>query len=119
MQLAFALQNLTETEIRLLQALDSHPGKTSAEISRLMGWKGQSFHMHLGAFCQRRCSSHMKPPPSGPRSSSGKEIPFWSGIIAEGESVARRWVWRGLKPPIRALLVDRGILQPRRTPKLE
>ena len=109
-KLRIALSNLTKNELKVLTALDEKIGMTSAEISASLDWGGQSFHLHLGNFCRDRLAPLWPAPPSQIRSKENKVIPFFSGIIAEVANEGERWIWRGLKPKVRSLLVELGVL---------
>ena len=51
---AFAGQPMTANERDLIKVLLDHPGSTSSELTRLLGWKAQSWHLHFGMMCAKR-----------------------------------------------------------------
>lgn len=83
---AFRDQPLTETEVAILKVLHKNPRRTSAELSNLLGWEGQSWHLHFGEMCRRRESQLW---PAG--RSEVRDADFYSGILAF-LSLDNRWV---------------------------
>lgn len=104
---AFRAMPMTETERKLVQVLMDHPGSTSTELSRALGWGGQSWHMHFGTMCFLR-EAYLWPAP--PSNRPGQD--FYSGILADLEA-GTRWT---LKLDVAEAFAAIGITPaPRRT----
>lgn len=75
---AFRRRPLTETEHKVVVALLDHPRSTSAQLSRHLGWGGQTWHAHFGHMCGSRrhdlWSGEWVP---------SREAEFYSGILAD------------------------------------
>lgn len=97
---AFQSAPATETEIAVLQILRGNPRSTSSELSGLLGWEGQSWHMHFGEMCRRR--EHQLWPAAR---SEMREADFYSGILAF-LSLDNRWV---MWPEVTEALTEIGI----------
>ena len=77
----------TDTEAALVRALLENPGSSSGELTKAMGWAGDSaWHLHFGTACQKR-AHHLWPAPSAEhrKDLDGKPASFWSGILANYE----------------------------------
>jgi hypothetical protein len=98
---AFRTTPATPTERAVLQVLFNHPAKTSAELSVLLGWEGQSWHMHFGEMCRRREPQLWPATPSDMR-----QADFYSGILAF-LSLDNRWI---IWPEVAKGLSEVGIL---------
>lgn len=83
---SFHIQPPSMTELAVLQVLHRNPRSTSAELSSLLGWEGQSWHMHFGDMCRRRESQLW---PAG--RSEVRDADFYGGILAF-LSLDNRWV---------------------------
>ena len=97
---AFRAQPMTETEAKLVQVLLDHPGSSSTELSRALGWGGQSWHMHFGVMCADR-AVYLWPAPK----SETREVNFYSGILADWSAEGQ---WR-MKPDVTAAFVELGL----------
>jgi hypothetical protein len=75
---AFTARPLSETELKLLTVLLSHPGATSTELTQQLGWRAQFWHPHFGTMCQNREADLW--PAKQSVSRPGKY--FWTGIPA-------------------------------------
>lgn len=82
---AFRRIPLTETEAALVAVLHSNPRTWSKDLTRAMGWQGDSaWHMHFGMMCQRR--GHLlwpAPIAEARKSREGGPATFWSGLLAD------------------------------------
>lgn len=75
----------TETEVKLIAVLLADPRSWSKDLTRAMGWQGDSaWHMHFGMACQRRGHLLWPAPTSEAREArDGKPATFWSGVLAD------------------------------------
>lgn len=97
---AFGRMPMTETERSLIQVLLDNPGATSTELSRALGWEGQTWHMHFGTMCKHR-EVYLWPAP--PSDQPNKD--FYSGILAD-LSEGSHWT---MKPDVAAAFAAMGI----------
>lgn len=100
---AFRVNPMTETEAKIIQVLLDHPGSTSKELSKALGWRAQTWHMHFGTMCSNR-SLHLWPAPRA----EARDADFYSGILAD-LSTDNRWT---MKPDVAAAFAEIG-LRPR------
>ncbi|WP_170339676.1 hypothetical protein [Ruegeria arenilitoris] len=91
----------SETETRLIRVLMDHPGSTSTELSRALGWDAQTWHLHFGTMCKSREADLWPADPSDIRDAS-----FYSGILANFDKRTASWE---LKPEVEAAFRDLGI----------
>ncbi|MCG6121810.1 MAG: hypothetical protein MEP57_03765 [Microvirga sp.] len=96
---AFRVFPMTETEIKITQALLDNPNSTSAELSQALGWGAQSWHMHFGAMCAER-AVYLWPAPK----SEVRATDFYSCILAN-ISADSRWT---MKPEVAVALAEVG-----------
>jgi uncharacterized protein (DUF1778 family) len=75
---AFTALPMSETEAMLIQALLDNPASTTTELSQLVGWKEQSWHLHFGVMCRNR-ASYLWPAPNAEH----RDGKFYSGILAD------------------------------------
>lgn len=75
---AFTAKPMTETEAKLIQVLIDNPGSTSTALTRALGWKAQSWHMHFGTMCADR-ATYLWPAPNADH----RDGKFYSGILAD------------------------------------
>ncbi len=103
---AFTAKPMTEKERDLVQVLLDHPGSTSKELSRALGWEAQSWHLHFGTMCQQR-QGRLWPAARAEK----RDANFYSGILAElspdnrftlRPEVAEGFAALGLKPADKA-----------------
>lgn len=85
---AFTEIPMSDTDVKILQALLDNPGSSSEQLSAFCEWKDKSWHLHFGKMCERRsvylpAVSHY----------GEDNTPFWSGIIAELDQRAHPWKW--------------------------
>lgn len=97
---AFRVDPMTETEAKVIQALLDNPGSTSTELSQVLGWGAQSWHMHFGTMCANRAVYLWPAPKSEIRSAD-----FYSGILADLSS-DNRWT---MKPEVEVALSELGL----------
>lgn len=102
---AFRRVPMTETERSLIQVLLDNPGATSTELSRALGWGGQTWHMHFGTMCLNR-EAYLWPAPPSNRPNTN----FYCGILAD-LSEGSHWT---MKPDIAAAFAAMGITSARR-----
>lgn len=98
---AFRAHPMTETERKVIQALLDHPGSTSDELSRALGWGGKSWHMHFGTMCFNR-EAHLWPAPPSDRPNKD----FYCGILADLSEGTHRW---SMKPDVAAAFAAMGL----------
>jgi hypothetical protein len=99
---------LTTSERRLIEVVDIDPGATSAELTRAMGWKAQSWHLHFGTMCRDRLATLIKPPPADSRpKDDGTPGDFYSGILCDYDEGTSGFA---LKPLARLALEAAGVL---------
>jgi hypothetical protein len=103
---AFRVQPMTETERKVIQALLDHPGATSEELSRALGWGGTSWHMHFGTMCLNREAQLWPAPPS-----DRPNRDFYCGILADLSERTHRW---SMKPDVAAAFASMGLAPARR-----
>lgn len=53
-EVAFEAIPLDNQEKVVIEALMRHPKSSSAKLSKVCGWSGPIWHVHLGVLCQRR-----------------------------------------------------------------
>lgn len=97
---AFRVNSMTENEAKIIQVLLDHPGSTSTELSRALGWGGQSWHMHFGTMCANR-AVYLWPAPK----SEVRPADFYSGILADLSS-DNRWT---MKPEVEVAMSELGL----------
>ncbi len=97
---AFRVSPMTETEAKVIQVLLDHPGSTSTELSRALGWGAQAWHMHFGTMCFNR-AIYLWPAPK----SESRPADFYSGILAD-LSPDNLWT---MKPAVTAALAEVGL----------
>lgn len=56
---SFGRSRMTETEEQVVRVLLDRPGSTSDELSRAIGWGGQSWHLHFGTMCFDRFAAYV------------------------------------------------------------
>ena len=91
---------MTETEEKIVQVLLDHPGETSTGLSTLLGWGGQTWHMHFGEMCKKRETFHWPADDA-----TGRDASFYSGILAD-LSKHNRWT---MKPDVATALAALGL----------
>lgn len=64
---AFTVNPMTQKDATVIQVLLDHPGSTSTELSRALGWNGQAWHMHFAKMCENR-TFDLWPAPDAPTS---------------------------------------------------
>ena len=98
---AFRVLPMTETERKVIQALLDHPGATSEELSRALGWGGKSWHMHFGTMCLNHQAQLWPAPPS-----DRPNRDFYCGILADLSERTHRW---SMKPDVAAAFAAMGL----------
>lgn len=102
---AFQHVPMTETERKIVQVLLDNPGETSSGLSALLGWGGQSWHMHFGEMCKKR-EVYLWPADD----SVLRDASFYSGILAD-LSEDNRWT---MKPDVAQAFTALGLQSQRR-----
>jgi len=90
---AFTRQPLTDTEVKIIEALLANPGSTSRALSAACGWKAQTWHMHFGTMCKSREIYLWPAPPSSTR----QDEQMMTGILADLDESNNTWT---MKPDI-------------------
>ncbi len=98
---AFTVKPLTKTEVKLVQVLIDNPGSTSTALTKALGWKAQSWHMHFGTMCADR-AIYLWPAPNADHR-NGK---FYSGILADLKEPENLFT---IKPDVEAAFARLGL----------
>ena len=99
---------LSTSEKRLVEVVDLAPGSTSAQLTRALGWKAQSWHLHFGTMCRQRLAPLIEPPPAWRRPRpDGTPGDFYSGILCQYDEHTGGF---RLHQAARAALVAAGVL---------
>ncbi|MCA0045323.1 hypothetical protein [Celeribacter litoreus] len=81
----------SETEWKALMVLLNHPGSTSEELTKHMGWEGKSaWHLVFGSFC-RRLEHALGPAPKVKtrKNADGSPAKFYIGLLADFDAATR------------------------------
>jgi hypothetical protein len=107
-EIQFRDRNLTRSERRLIEIVDHNPGATSAALTRALGWRAQSWHLHFGIMCHKRLASVIAPPhfDNLPKA-DGTPGDFYSGILCEFDAATSGFT---LRSHARRALVAAGVL---------
>lgn len=97
---AFARRPPSETDLKVIGALLAHPGKTSTQLTRSLGWKQEAWHLHFGAMCAARQEW------LGEAEAATWGKPFYSGLLADFSAVDKGFT---MKPEARGAFVELGI----------
>jgi hypothetical protein len=86
---AFVAQPMTANERALIKVLLDNPDSTSSKLTRLMGWKAQSWHLHFGTMCANR-APYLWPAPDAEH----RDGKFYSGILADLQEPANTFTMK-------------------------
>jgi hypothetical protein len=75
---AFTVRPMTDNEQKLIQVLLDQPNSTSSALTKALGWKAQSWHLHFGTMCANR-ALYLWPAPDA----ENRDGKFYSGILAD------------------------------------
>lgn len=98
---AFKAEPMTDTERKLIQVLLDNPNSTSGELTKMIGWKGMSWHLHFGTMCANR-GVYLGQPPKA-TTPNGK---FYTGILADFDNDKSRFT---MKPDVAAAFAQLGL----------
>ncbi|GAA6199726.1 hypothetical protein [Aquicoccus sp. SU-CL01552] len=95
---AFLRRPASSTETAVIGLLLRHPNETSHQLSRRLGWEGQTWHAHFGKACHAREDLLWRAPPSERRDER-----FFSAILADYNDASGTW---RIKPDLATTLAD-------------
>jgi hypothetical protein len=97
---AFAADEMTETDRKIVQVLLDNPGLSSSALSEKLGWGGMAWHMHFGEMCKKRIS-RLWPAPHAEK----RDADFYCGILAD---LSQTHLWT-MKPEAAVAFASLGL----------